>query len=104
MYDKYAYNFDNDRHVEIFTRSFNSIVKRRLDELEHTSLVTEWISYVYEAGYESQSEKKDKNNHQKINKNVILARITGRRVLNNIFVVIISVCCEFYSQEYARIF
>ena len=54
MYDKYAYNFDNDRHVEIFTRSFNSIVKRRLDELEHTSLITEWIINMDEAGYKKQ--------------------------------------------------
>ena len=53
-----------------------------------------------EAAYKEFSKEKHKTSEK--NPIVTLSGTTGQRVLNNIFVVLISGCFGFYGQEYSR--
>ena len=51
VYDKFLSSWFDERYVKLITEQFHFFVKHRIDELEHTSLSTEWTQNMDTAAY-----------------------------------------------------
>ena len=55
--DEYQSNFYDEKHVKLYTQQFQFFVKKHLNELEHTDLITEWNHNMGTDEYLKYSEK-----------------------------------------------
>ena len=79
---------------------FIVFVKQRLDELEYTSLITEWNSNMDKDARKKQEKEKRKHQGKKSITN--LAGITGQIVLSKSFCGSYFRMFLVYGQEYVR--
>ena len=57
VYEKFMSGWYDEIHVKPIIKNFHIFVKRRLDKLEHISLITEWDQNMDTSAYMEQSQK-----------------------------------------------
>ena len=97
VYDMYVSHYYDYRYVELFNEEFNFLPNSVWINLSilPSSLSGKVICMKFLVSNNNNKRRKTSEKNKSI---AALARTAGRRVLNTSFVVIISVCFEFYVQ------